>query len=81
MADGGVVQWGLDAVVGIALTVGGGIVNAIRTDHKELEAKHDRLENNIPATYARRDDVKDTMDRVEAMFTRIEAKLDRKVDK
>jgi hypothetical protein len=44
---------------------------------RDLAAKVDAM----PNVYARRDDMKDAVDRIEATLHRIEAKLDQKADK
>jgi hypothetical protein len=74
-------HWVVDGLGGIIMAVVSWVMKGVRDDHKDLADKHEALAAAIPETYARRDDMKDTMLRVEAMFTRIEAKLDRKADK
>lgn len=65
---------GLFAALGLFV----GIV--VKSLHTRVEAIDDKLDD-IPGTYARRDDLKDSVGRVYAILERIENKLDRKADK
>lgn len=76
MADN-VVQYGLDAVVAVVLAIGGGIVQALRSDHRDLELAHETLANSLPNTYARRDDVKAAFEDLKVQHREMNQKLDR----
>jgi hypothetical protein len=71
----------LDLVLGAILTIGGGVVKAIRADQRELRAAHDQLVHTLPDTYARRDDVKDGFAELKRQHAEISAKLDRLIER
>lgn len=80
-ADASGLQWVLDLLIGIVLTVGGGIVKAIRDDHRDLRADHENLAKALPETYARRDDVKEGFADLKRQHAEISAKLDRLIER
>lgn len=71
------VQLGVDAVLGLAITAGGYVLNAIRTNHKELA---DQI-SAIPSIYARRDDMKEAHQRIERAVKDANDKLDRLIER
>lgn len=70
------VQGFLDGLVALVLALGGFILKNQQKAIDHQADRHDALVKALPDTYARRDDVKDAMARVEAMLNRIEAKVD-----
>lgn len=81
MADGGAVQWGVEGLLTLAVAIGGGIVKAIRDDHKDLRKEHDSLAGEIPRTYARRDDVSSAFQDLKDETRRMNEKLDRLIER
>jgi hypothetical protein len=81
MADGGAVQWGLDGLLTVLLTIGGAVVKALRDDHKDLRKDHDDLVAEVPRTYARRDDVKASYDSLKSDISSMNDKLDRLIER
>ncbi len=71
----------LDVVVALAGALGAWILKVVWTEIKDAREDHEKLVRGLPETYARRDDVREAMQRVEALFSRIDAKLDQKADK
>ncbi len=51
-------------------------MQVVRGDHNELKRSHETLKDELPRTYARREDVKDGFDRMERQLARIFEKLD-----
>ena len=56
-------------------------LDSLRADMKSLADSVNHLEEKLPETYLRRDDFRDHASRVLNTLERIEAKLDRKVDR
>ena len=71
------VQIGVDAVGALIFGVGAWALNVVRSDTKDLRSAVDALLHGLPETYARRDDVKDGMARVETKQNTIDAKIDK----
>lgn len=75
----------LGSVAGWFLRTLWSATETLRTDLNTLNEKirdgMTELERQIPNVYVRRDDFKEAVGRLEAFLERIEAKLDRKVDK
>lgn len=67
----------LDAIISAALAVAGFMAKSF---HNRLTVAENKLAN-LHETYAKRDDVKESNDRVFAILERIETKLDNKADK
>lgn len=69
----------------IAMTAGGAlfgwVLRMIWSAQEQLRADLKTIERGLPSTYVRRDDFREHSERVEAALTRIEDKLDRKVDR
>lgn len=61
--------------------VGGWILRVIWSEIKIVQANQREIEENMHDNYVRRDDWKDSMNRIENMFQRIFDKLDSKEDK
>ena len=73
-------QQAFDWVGGGLLAIAGWVMKALHAEIKDARREHAELARSLPETYARRDDVKDAIGRVEDTLKRIEDKLDRKVD-
>lgn len=80
VATGGAQTW-IDVAAGAVLTVGGWILSALRSDHKELRRDHADLVDSLPATYARRDDVRDALTEMKQAHKEMNAKLDRLLER
>lgn len=74
-------QTWVDVITGAVLTIGGGIVAALRADHRELRRDHSELVDSLPSTYARRDDVKDALTEMKQAHKEMNAKLDRLLER
>jgi len=81
-------QWLFNIIVGCAGAFGGFLMKSILDSINELrdtdESLHNRvtvLISEIPATYVRRDDFIQHLNRIENTLARIEEKIDDKVDK
>ncbi len=72
-----VVNW----VFGLAGALVSFVLKSTWESLKEVARDLSALQKSIADTYVRRDDFKDHADRVEAVLTRIESKLDSKQDK
>lgn len=68
-------------VVGLIGALGGFILRATWSALEKMRDDLTKLQENIGATYVRRDDFRDHAARIELILERIEAKLDGKVDK
>lgn len=78
------VLWLVQLVMALCGAFGAWILRSIAMQISKLEGDHEKLERrlaDLPNHYARRDDTRDSMHRIEATMTRIEAKLDGKVDR
>lgn len=78
------VQFLINLIVGLCGGFGAYVLRAVSAEQKELAATNKELAtriDNLPNVFARRDDVKDIAERIEAGLHRIEAKLDSKADK
>lgn len=80
-ADGSALQWFVDLAVTLVLAIGGGVLKAIRDDHRDLRADHENLAKALPETYARRDDVKEGFADLKRQHAEISAKLDRLIER
>lgn len=75
------VQYGLDGLVALVLTIGGSVVKGLRSDHRDLQQDVDKLIADLPNIYARRDDVRDGFERMDRQHREISAKLDRLIER
>lgn len=79
------IQWGFDALFTIVGLLGGWILNTMWDELKEARKAHNDLADKLPETYARRDEMARTIDKLEKTITdglaRIFDKLDGKADK
>jgi hypothetical protein len=73
-------QQAFDWVGSGLLVIAGWVMKVLHAEIKEARREHAVLIEKLPETYARRDDVKEAIGRVEDALKRIEDKLDRKVD-
>lgn len=69
------IQGVLDILVALVGALGTFVLKNMRDDHKALERKHDDLALSLPGVYARRDDMKASLDEVKTMLRRIEDRL------
>lgn len=76
-----ILQWLLDATLGVVMLLGGFVLKSFRADHQALVKRHNDLEHSIPETYARRDDVKDGFAEMRAQHAEIARKLDRLIER
>lgn len=70
-----------NVVVGLIGALGGFILRATWSALEKMRDDLTKLQENIGATYVRRDDFRDHAARIESILERIEANLDGKVDK
>lgn len=78
------VQFLINLIVALCGGFGAYILRGVAGEMKELASAHRALAermDNLPNLYARRDDVKEAMHRIEDAVLRIESKIDGKVDK
>ena len=78
------VLWLVQLVMALCGAFGAWILRSIAGQIGKLEGEHEKLErrlSDLPNHYARRDDTRDSMQRIEATMARIESKLDHKVDR
>ena len=75
------VHFSLEAVLTGLLSIGAFVINAVRGDVAKLQEAHDTLAEQIPAVYARRDDMKDAILRIEDQHRQMNAKLDRLLER
>ena len=77
-------QFLINLIVALCGGFGAWVLRAVAKEIGELSTAHrllaDKMEN-LPNVYARRDDVKEAMRRIEEAVLRIESKLDHKADK
>ena len=77
-------QFLINLIVALCGGFGAWVLRAVAKEIGELSTAHrllaDKMEN-LPNVYARRDDVKEAMRRIEEAVLRIESKLDQKADK
>ena len=71
----------LNLIGGIGLTALGWFARELWTAVKELKTDLARLREELPKTYAQRDDVKDDFKEVKQMLTDIYQELRKKADK
>lgn len=77
-------QWLINLVIGLCGAFGAYVLRSVSAEQKEMQDAHARLAarmDNLPNIYARRDDMKDAIERVETVLARIEQKIDGKADK
>jgi uncharacterized membrane protein len=77
-------QWFINLLIGLCGAFGAYVLRSVSSEQKEIQEAHARLAarmDNLPNLYARRDDLKDAVERIEDGLHRIEAKLDAKADK
>lgn len=70
-------QHAFDFILTILIAGGAWIMKVL---HSRLD-DHDKQFDNLPETYARRDDMRERQSELIAFLVRIEEKLDRKVDR
>lgn len=70
-------QTAFDVLLGLAGALGGWIMKTLHDEQKDLRKRLDE----IPETYARRDDVQRGFDQLNQVLVRIEEKIDRKQDR
>lgn len=70
-------QAAFNALFGLFIVVISWVGTMLHDRVSKAEEKQDALRNEIPKTYARRDDVKDRFDEVVSFLRRIEDKVDR----
>jgi predicted nucleic acid-binding Zn-ribbon protein len=78
------VQFLINLIVGLCGGFGAWVLRAVSAEQKELAAANKELAarlDSLPNLYARRDDVREAMHRIEAGLQRIEDRLDQKADK
>lgn len=66
----------VDALVALALALGGFVLKGLRDEQTALTRKHDALVDTLPNVYARRDDVRADLDDIKTIMRRIEDKID-----
>lgn len=78
----------VDVVIGVFLTLIGWIVKDVKDDHKELAAKHDKLEEklqqtalNVAGDYLKRDEFNETANQMFKKLDEIQTMLYKKADK
>lgn len=77
-------QWLINLVIGLCGAFGAYVLRSVSAEQKEMQDAHARLAermDRLPDLYARRDDVKEAMQRIEVVLRRIEDRLDDKADK
>jgi len=74
-------QAAFDGAVALVFTGIGWFLATLYRDMRSLEQNLTDLVQELPNTYARRDDLKDLISEVRATLRRIEDKLDGKMDK
>ena len=78
------IQWLINLIIGLCGAFGAYVLRSVSAEQKDMQDAHARLAarmDNLPNVYARRDDLKDAIERIETVLDRIESKIDRKVDK
>lgn len=71
----------INVSIGAAGTVFGWLVRVLWEADKELRHDLSKLREELPETYARRDDVKTIRDSLALRFDRLELKIDRLVER
>ena len=74
-------QQAFDGAVALVFTGIGWFLSTLYRDMRSLEQNLTELVQELPNTYARRDDLRDMMSEVRAALRRIEDQLDGKADK
>lgn len=78
------VQWLINLIIALCGAFGAYVLRSVSAEQKDMQEAHARLAariDNMPNVYARRDDLKDAIERIETVLDRIESKIDRKADK
>jgi len=75
------IQFLFNVVYGVAMFGMGFILDGFRRDIKSLADTQQFFERHAVETFARKDVMNEAVNRIETMLTRIEDKLDRKVDR
>lgn len=70
-------QAAFNVAVGLISAVGGWFFRVLWEAQSKLREDLAELERGLPATYARRDDVRDLSNAIFERFDRVEAKIDR----
>lgn len=70
-------QAAFNALFGLFIVVISWVGTMLHDRVSKAEEKQDAFRNEVPKTYARRDDVKDRFDEVVSFLRRIEDKVDR----
>jgi hypothetical protein len=74
-------QYAFNVLFGVTGALTGWIIHILWSATQKLATDLRTLEQQLPETYARRDDVAGALDRIENTVIRIDNKLDNKADK
>ena len=71
----------INICAGAALSIAGWFVRQLWDAVKDLKDDIKHIEIDLPSHYVRKDEIRQSFDKIEAMLEKINEKLDRKVDK